>query len=93
MKSTTTWNANAARDLIARSYAKPAQARSQVRKAAPSLFYRLTHFLSGNTDPLISRTTRKGYRVWDVIDPSSKSEYFFYSEADIRHWLEQRYYD
>jgi len=90
MKSTSTWDSQSSRLQTARSFQQPAQERSQVCK--PSLLKRFFSFLAGNSDPVISQSSHDGQPLWHVYDPQSRQHLSFSSETEVRHWLEQRYY-
>ena len=89
MKSISTWDTQANRSQIARSFQLPALERPVARK--PSFLQRLAGFLTGSSDPTISLSQRHGQTEWNVYDPQSGRKQRFSSEEDIRYWMEQRY--
>ncbi|EKD10027.1 hypothetical protein HFV01_25050 [Limnospira fusiformis SAG 85.79] len=55
----------------------------------PSLLY---NFLLGGGDIRISESyDQDGDLVWDVYDPFTRRNQRFYTEQDVRIWLESRY--
>jgi hypothetical protein len=53
----------------------------------------LLDLLVQTNDPKIRlKRDRDGIPYWDVCDPVNQTRAQFYSEAEVRAWLEQRYY-
>lgn len=50
-------------------------------------------FLTAPSEPKITqRTDLTGNNWWEVYDPKTGSSRVFNNEAEVRMWLEQRYY-
>jgi hypothetical protein len=50
-------------------------------------------FLTAPSEPKITqRTDLTGNNWWEVYDPITGSSHVFNNEAEVRIWLEQRYY-
>ena len=49
-------------------------------------------FLSGHEPVIEEKRDRAGTLYWRVYDPITQNRRFFYSEDEIRVWLDQRYY-
>ncbi len=53
---------------------------------------RMAHALSDRTEPQICRMSdRQGVVSWYVYDPTTATDSYFESEADVRIWLESRH--
>lgn len=53
----------------------------------------LAKFASGSTEPVVEkRCDRQGYTYYAVYDPVTQQRTLCSSEAEVRAWLEQRYY-
>ncbi|MGF1567114.1 MAG: hypothetical protein ACFCVD_03405 [Nodosilinea sp.] len=53
----------------------------------------LLAYLSGSRDPRISvRRDRQGHLRFVAYDPVDQKHHAFWSEADLRVWIDQRYY-
>jgi hypothetical protein len=50
------------------------------------------NFLTQGNDLRIWTRQRNGHLVWHVYDPMTERRQQFSSEADLREWLETRYY-
>lgn len=50
-------------------------------------------FLTQGNELRIWQRTRNGRPTWFAYDPVTNRTRSFYAEADLRHWLDQRYYD
>jgi len=76
-----------------RSVANSAQKRSANRSSTwQSLGHQLMSYFSGSSEPQIRQRTYGDQLVWHVYDPTTRQEWQFYSEKEVRVWLEQRYY-
>jgi hypothetical protein len=54
---------------------------------------RTMKFLTQGNELRIWQRTRNGRPTWFAYDPVTNRTRSFYAEADLRHWLDQRYYD
>ncbi|HIK55559.1 MAG TPA: hypothetical protein IGS37_10410 [Synechococcales cyanobacterium M55_K2018_004] len=53
----------------------------------------LLRWLSGDSEPRVWQTCdRQGHTIWHLYDPATQGKTQFGSEAEVRAWLEQRYY-
>lgn len=52
----------------------------------------LVQFLTNGHNPCIQQRRQNGTLVWRVYDPMTQQIQRFYSEDDLRIWLEERYY-
>lgn len=50
-------------------------------------------FIATNEPKIKLQRSRTGLVYWSVYDPVSRDRVRFASEAEVRTWLEQRYYD
>ena len=94
--------------LLRSSFALPIQPKSIPSKLTPTspisvaktlgqglaaLGRRMQKKLVGSHEPVIEeRRDRTGALYWRVYDPITQDRKFFYSEDDVRVWLDQRYY-
>lgn len=53
----------------------------------------LLSWLTVSREPRIRQRFHQGQPIWYVYDPVSESRHRFDAEADLRQWLDQRYYD
>ncbi|MBD0334114.1 MAG: hypothetical protein ICV62_01365 [Cyanobacteria bacterium Co-bin13] len=51
------------------------------------------NFLTSGNDLRIWTRQRNGHLIWHVYDPMTEQRQQFSSEADLRSWLETRYYE
>lgn len=51
------------------------------------------NFLASGNDLRIWTRQRHGHLIWHVYDPMTEHRQQFSSEADLRSWLENRYYE
>ncbi|MEA5450497.1 hypothetical protein VB780_18090 [Leptolyngbya sp. CCNP1308] len=58
-----------------------------------SLGDRLLNFFTGTEELRIWQSTRNGHQVWFAHDPITNRTRSFYSEQDVRQWLDNRYYE
>ncbi len=72
---------------------QPAQQPSGLSRALQTLGDRLLSFFTGTTELRIWQRTRHGQPVWFAHDPVTDRTRSFYSEQDLRHWLDTRYYE
>ncbi|NJR38570.1 MAG: hypothetical protein HC781_06630 [Leptolyngbyaceae cyanobacterium CSU_1_4] len=57
------------------------------------IFQTLVAKLSGNNDPQIKlKYSSSGQEYWHVYDPMTGKAETFATEAEVRIWVEQRYY-
>ena len=64
-----------------------------LRQGLAALGRHLQNFFVGSHEPVIEeRRDRTGAHYWRVYDPITQERKFFYSEDDVRAWLDQRYY-
>ncbi len=55
--------------------------------------HKVLFFLTAPSEPKISqRTDLTGNNWWEVYDPKTGSYRVFNNEAEVRMWLEERYY-
>ncbi len=53
----------------------------------------ILRFLVGSSEPKIWQTQRRDQTlIWHVYDPQTQRSEEFFSEEELRIWLEQRYY-
>ena len=65
----------------------------QLRTTFGSLGERLTTFATGSSDPVVrQKRDRQGQVYYSIYDPISRCHTTCASEAEVRSWLEQRYY-
>lgn len=58
-----------------------------------SLWERLIRFAAGSSEPVVEqRWDRQGYQFYAIYDPRTGQRTICHSEAEVRAWLEQRYY-
>ncbi len=58
-----------------------------------SLWEQLIKLASGSSEPVVEqRQDRQGYRYYAIYDPRTGQRTICSSEAEVRAWLEQRYY-
>lgn len=60
-------------------------------QALRTLGDRLLNFFTGTEELRIWQSTRNGHQVWFAHDPITNRTRSFYSEQDVRHWLDNRY--
>jgi hypothetical protein len=53
----------------------------------------MVRFLTNGQDPVIQKHWQRDGLVWRVYDPVTQQNQRFYSEAELRTWLEGRYYE
>ncbi|PSN12895.1 hypothetical protein C7293_18185 [filamentous cyanobacterium CCT1] len=58
---------------------------------ATSILLTLTAFLTQGHEPKVRETVSNGSKTWQVYDPATHQKATFYSENDVRVWLENRY--
>jgi hypothetical protein len=64
-----------------------------LRQALQQLGDRTMKFFTGQNELRIWQRTRNGQPLWFAHDPVTNRTRSFYSEQDVRTWLDQRYYD
>jgi Cdc6-like AAA superfamily ATPase len=66
----------------------------QINSALKRIVQRFVQFLSSGNEPEIwTKTDRYGNIIWQAYDPISRRSVSRRSEAEMREWLEQRYYN
>jgi hypothetical protein len=50
------------------------------------------HWLTTGSLPRITKTMQGDTEVWKVYDPITNRTHYFDDEADLRVWMEERYY-
>lgn len=78
--------------LIQRPGAAP-QGSSPVLQRLMTLGGRVISFLTTNQDLRIWQQTRQGRQIWFAYDPITDQKRQFFSEHELRIWLDSRYYD
>jgi hypothetical protein len=59
----------------------------------PNIWQRLLKLAIGNSEVRVWKTqTHTGEDLWHVYEPHCEQSVTFSSEAEVRVWLEQRYY-
>jgi hypothetical protein len=58
---------------------------------ATSVLLTFTAFFAQGHQPKIRETVSGGNKTWQVYDPTTHQQATFYSENDVRRWLENRY--
>jgi len=58
---------------------------------ATSVLLTFTAFFTQGHQPNIRKTVSGGQKTWQVYDPATHQKATFYSEDDMRVWLENRY--
>jgi hypothetical protein len=53
----------------------------------------IVRFLTADRQLRIWQRTRRGRQVWFAYDPITDQTRQFFSEADVRLWLDTRYYE
>jgi hypothetical protein len=74
--------------------------RSQLNAVKTNAYTKLTAFLHalaasllrGNELQVEQRRDRRGNTWWQAFDPTTNESVSFGSEAEMRAWIEQRYY-
>lgn len=66
---------------------------SPVINALKRAGHTLVRFLTNGQNPYIQQRLQNGCLVWRVYDPMAQQTRRFYSEDDLRVWLETRYYE
>lgn len=70
-------------------FSKANKPSSGFGKFLQSLFVQM----AGEAEPKIWQTSRgNDVTIWNVYDPTTKESASFTTEAEVRSWLEQRYY-
>ena len=69
------------------------QPASPLIKALQRFGQTLVTFLTNGQSPYIQQQWQNGGLVWRVYDPVTQQTQRFYSEDDLRLWLETRYYE
>ncbi|MFQ4135268.1 hypothetical protein PGN35_003015 [Nodosilinea sp. PGN35] len=72
---------------------QPAPQPSRLGRAMHTLGDRLLSFFTGTPELRIWQRTRHGQPVWFAHDPITDRTRSFYSEQDLRQWLDHRYYE
>lgn len=72
---------------------QPVQRPSGLGRALSNVGDRLLNFFTGTEELRIWQSTRNGHQVWFAHDPVTNRTRSFYSEQDVRHWLDNRYYE
>lgn len=67
------------------------QSPSGLGRVLNTLGDRLLNFFTGTEELRIWQSTRNGHQVWFAHDPITNRTRSFYSEQDVRHWLDNRY--
>lgn len=62
-------------------------------QALKQLGDRTMRFFTGQNELRIWQRTRNGQPLWFAHDPVTNRTRSFYSEQDVRTWLDQRYYE
>ncbi|WP_035986151.1 hypothetical protein [Leptolyngbya sp. KIOST-1] len=62
-------------------------------QALKQLGDRAMRFFTGQNELRIWQRTRNGQPLWFAHDPVTNRTRSFYSEQDVRTWLDQRYYE
>jgi len=89
MKSSTSfWNSS--QFVSSSPYTQKQTARTPQWK---NILSRLVQSLVPNDEPRISQVTRNGKLIWKVYNPQTQQRLSFTSEAEVRSWLETRYYE
>lgn len=70
---------------------QPTQSPSGLGRVLNTLGDRLLNFFTGTEELRIWQSTRNGHQVWFAHDPITNRTRSFYSEQDVRHWLDNRY--
>ena len=52
----------------------------------------MVHWLTAGDAPRIRLITQGDVQVWRVYDPVDNRTHYFDQEADVRDWLDQRFY-
>lgn len=59
----------------------------------PDFWASLLKLMTGSAEPMIEkRCDRQGQTYYTIYDPVTQQRSEFQSEAEVRTWLEQRYY-
>jgi hypothetical protein len=58
---------------------------------ATSVLLTLTAFFTDGHEPKIREIGSGDQKIWQVYDPATYQKATFYSEDDVRIWLENRY--
>lgn len=53
----------------------------------------IVRFLTSEQEPRIWQRTRHGRRTWFAYDPITDQKRQFFTEQDLRLWLDTRYYE
>lgn len=69
------------------------QPSSPLINALQQVGHALVRFLTDGQSPRIQARQEGGQLVWRVYDPVSHQTKRFYSEDELRIWLEGRYYE
>jgi hypothetical protein len=69
------------------------QPTSPVVKALQRMGHTLVRFLTNGHNPHIQQRWQNGCLFWWVYDPMTQQTQRFYSEDELRIWLEGRYYE
>jgi hypothetical protein len=73
--------------------ADPPKIQPKLAKISVRLTQAILRFLVGSSEPKIWQTQRRDQTlIWHVYDPQTQRSEEFFSEEELRIWLEQRYY-
>jgi hypothetical protein len=72
---------------------RPAEQKSVFATALTYLGDTIMRFLTSNNELRIWQRTRNGRSTWFAYDPVTDRKRQFYSEQEVRLWLDNRYYE
>jgi hypothetical protein len=75
------------------NYSQPPAGPNPVLNRLMSLGGSIVRFLTANQELRVWQRTRNGRQVWFAYDPITDQRRQFFAEADLRLWLDTRYYE
>ncbi|MGF1567158.1 MAG: hypothetical protein ACFCVD_03635 [Nodosilinea sp.] len=72
---------------------QPEKASSALVQALKTLGGGIVKFLTAQNELRIWQRTRNGRQTWFAYDPITNQTRRFYSEHEVRLWLDNRYYE
>ncbi|MEA5499529.1 hypothetical protein [Limnoraphis robusta] len=89
MKTTANSRSLPSFDFVSKSH----NFERKLAKILVRLTQAILRFLVGSSEPKIWQTQRRDQTlIWHVYDPQTQRSKEFFSEEELRIWLEQRYY-